>query len=368
MATQRELTPLEFERPLRELEKKIEELRGWTREQTVDLRDQICQLEQKLEDEKQAVYGNLSAWERVLIARHPQRPYFLDFVQMMMTDFIELHGDRLFADDRAMVGGIARLGNHRVMLVATQKGRDTKERTMRNFGMPHPEGYRKALRLMQMAEKFHIPTIAFIDTPGAYPGIGAEERGVSQAIAFNLREMMRVRTPMIVLITGEGCSGGAIGIGVGDIVLILQHAYYSVITPEGCAAILWRDAGQMAKAAATMKLTSEDLLKHRIVDEVLPEPLGGCHGQGATARPPRPARHRQARRPARAPLPEVPRARRVQREGHQAQGGGQARTARQRGRARRRRLGRVIFRGLDAPGLLPAHPGSGFWTTPGPAR
>jgi acetyl-CoA carboxylase carboxyl transferase subunit alpha len=277
MATQRELTPLEFERPLRELEKKIEELRGWTREQTVDLRDQICQLEQKLEDEKQAVYGNLSAWERVLIARHPQRPYFLDFVQMMMTDFIELHGDRLFADDRAMVGGIARLGNHRVMLVATQKGRDTKERTMRNFGMPHPEGYRKALRLMQMAEKFHIPTIAFIDTPGAYPGIGAEERGVSQAIAFNLREMMRVRTPMIVLITGEGCSGGAIGIGVGDIVLILQHAYYSVITPEGCAAILWRDAGQMAKAAATMKLTSEDLLKHRIVDEVLPEPLGGCH-------------------------------------------------------------------------------------------
>ncbi|MBN1916382.1 MAG: acetyl-CoA carboxylase carboxyltransferase subunit alpha [Verrucomicrobia bacterium] len=277
MATQREVTPLEFERPLRELEKKIEELKGWTREQSVDLRDQIRQLEQKLDEEKQAVYGNLGAWERVLIARHPQRPYFLDFVQMMMTDWIELHGDRLFADDRAMVGGIARLGHHRVMLVATQKGRDTKERTMRNFGMPHPEGYRKALRLMQMAEKFHIPTIAFIDTPGAYPGIGAEERGISQAIAYNLREMMRVRTPMIVIITGEGCSGGAIGIGVGDVVLILQHAYYSVITPEGCAAILWRDAGQMAKAAATMKLASEDLLKQHIVDEILPEPLGGCH-------------------------------------------------------------------------------------------
>jgi len=277
MATQREVTPLEFERPLRELERKIEELKSWTLEQSVDLRDQIRQLEEKLDQEKQAVYGNLSAWERVLIARHPQRPYFLDFVQMMMTDFVELHGDRLFADDRAMVGGIARLGRHRVMLVATQKGRDTKERTQRNFGMPHPEGYRKALRLMQMAAKFHVPTVAFIDTPGAYPGIGAEERGVSQAIAYNLREMMRIRTPMIVVITGEGCSGGAIGIGVGDVVLIFQHAYYSVITPEGCAAILWRDAGEMAKAAETMRLASEDLLKHHIVDEVLPEPLGGCH-------------------------------------------------------------------------------------------
>jgi len=213
----------------------------------------------------------------VLIARHPQRPYFLDFVEMIMTDWIELHGDRLFADDRALLGGFARLGHHRVMLVATQKGKNTRERTMRNFGMPHPEGYRKALRLMQMAGKFHVPVICFIDTPGAYPGIGAEERGQAQAIAFNMREMMRLKTPVVVVITGEGCSGGAIGIGVGDVVLIFQHAYYSVISPEGCAAILWRDAGQMAKAAQALRLTSEDLLKLGIVNEVMPEPLGGAH-------------------------------------------------------------------------------------------
>jgi acetyl-CoA carboxylase carboxyl transferase subunit alpha len=277
MATPREITPLEFERPLRELEKKIEELKGWTREQTVDLDDQVRELENKLAREKEAVYGNLGAWERVLIARQPQRPYFLDYVEMIMTDWVELHGDRLFADDRALVGGIARLGPHRVMLLATQKGKNTKERTVRNFGMPHPEGYRKALRLMQMAERFGLPVLCFIDTPGAYPGIGAEERGQAQAIATNLREMRRLKTPMLIVITGEGCSGGALGIGVGDVVLIFQHAYYSVISPEGCAAILWRDAGQMAKAAATLKLTSENLLATGIVDEVIPEPLGGCH-------------------------------------------------------------------------------------------
>jgi acetyl-CoA carboxylase carboxyl transferase subunit alpha len=277
MPTPRQITPLEFERPLRELEKKIEELKGWTREQTVDLGDQVRELENKLAQEKQAVYGNLSAWERVLIARHPQRPYFLDFAEMIVTDWIELHGDRLFADDRALVGGIARLDHQRVMLIAHQKGKDTKERTVRNFGMPHPEGFRKALRLMQTAEKFGLPVVCFIDTPGAYPGIGAEERGQAQAIALNLREMMRLKTPMVVVITGEGCSGGALGIGVGDAVLILQHAYYSVISPEGCAAILWRDAGNMAKAASALRLTSEDLLTNRIVDEVIPEPLGGCH-------------------------------------------------------------------------------------------
>jgi acetyl-CoA carboxylase carboxyl transferase subunit alpha len=277
MAAPRDVTPLEFERPLRELEKKIEELKGWTREQKVDLRDQVAQLEEKLAQEKQRVYGNLRPWERVLIARHPQRPYFLDFVEMMMSDWIELHGDRLFADDRALVGGIARLGRHRLMLVAHQKGKDTRERTYRNFGMPHPEGFRKALRLMQMAEKFRLPIVCFIDTPGAYPGVGAEERGQAQAIAYNLREMMRLRAPMIVVITGEGCSGGALGIGIGDAVLILQHAYYSVISPEGCAAILWRDAGRMAEAAQALKLTSEDLVRNGIVDEVIPEPLGGCH-------------------------------------------------------------------------------------------
>jgi acetyl-CoA carboxylase carboxyl transferase subunit alpha len=277
MSPTREVTPLEFERPLRELESKIEELKGWMREQPVDLREQIEHLEKRLAQEKEAVYGNLNAWERVLIARHPQRPYFLDFVEMIITDWTELHGDRLFADDRALLGGFARLGHHRVMLVATQKGKNTRERSMRNFGMPHPEGYRKALRLMQMAEKFRLPVICFIDTPGAYPGIGAEERGQAQAIAFNMREMMRLKTPVVVVITGEGCSGGAIGIGVGDVVLILQHAYYSVISPEGCAAILWRDAGQMSKAAKALRLTSEDLLKLGIVDEVLPEPLGGAH-------------------------------------------------------------------------------------------
>ena len=277
MPIPKEIAPLEFERPLRELEKKIEELKGWTREQTVDLGDQVRDLENKLADEKQAVYGNLTAWERVLIARHPQRPYFLDFVEMIMTDWIELHGDRMFADDHALVGGIARLGHQRVMLVAHQKGKNTRERTVRNFGMPHPEGFRKALRLMQTAEKFSLPVVCFIDTPGAYPGIGAEERGQARAIAFNLREMMRLKTPVVVVITGEGCSGGALGIGVGDAVLIFQHAYYSVISPEGCAAILWRDAGQMAKAASALKLTSEDLITTGIVDEVIPEPLGGCH-------------------------------------------------------------------------------------------
>jgi len=277
MATPREITPLEFERPLRELDKKIEELKGWTREQKVDLQDQIRELENKLAQEKHEVYGNLTPWERVLIARHPQRPYFLDFVQMIMTDWMELRGDRLFSDDHALLGGLARLGAHRVMLVAHQKGKDTKERSYRNFGMPHPEGFRKALRLMQMAEKFHLPVVCFIDTPGAYPGIEAEERGQAQAIALNLREMMRLQTPMIIVITGEGCSGGALGIGIGDQVLIYQHAYYSVISPEGCAAILWRDAGRMAQAADALKLTSEDLLRNGIVDEVIPEPLGGGH-------------------------------------------------------------------------------------------
>lgn len=277
MASPRQVTPLEFERPLRELEKKIEELKSWTQEQKVDLKDQIVELENKLADEKQRVYSNLTPWERVLIARHPERPYFLDFVERIMTDWMELHGDRLFADDHALVGGIARLEHHRLMLVAHQKGKDTKERGYRNFGMPHPEGFRKALRLMQTAEKFGLPVVCFIDTPGAYPGIGAEERGQAQAIAFNLREMMRLNTPMIVVITGEGCSGGALGIGVGDVVLIFQHSYYSVISPEGCAAILWRDAGRMAEAATALKLTSEDLVANGIVDEVIPEPLGGGH-------------------------------------------------------------------------------------------
>jgi len=277
MPPPKEITPLEFERPLRELEKKIQELKTWTSEQSVDLRDQITELENKLAQEKNTVYANLSPWERVLIARHPQRPYFLDFVRMMMTDWLELKGDRLFADDHALVGGIARLDDRRLMLIGHQKGKDTKERSYRNFGMPHPEGFRKALRLMQTAEKFHLPVVCFIDTPGAYPGIGAEERGQAQAIALNLREMMRLKTPIIIAITGEGCSGGALGVGIGDVVLIFQHAYYSVISPEGCAAILWRDAGQMSIAAAALKLTSEDLQRHGIIDEIVPEPLGGGH-------------------------------------------------------------------------------------------
>jgi len=268
---------LDFEKPIIELEKKIQELKTFITEKKIDLSSEVRRLEDKLEHLKKNTYNNLSAWQRVQIARHPQRPYTMDYVNMMMSDFLEVHGDRSFADDKAIVTGFAKLDNHKVMVIGHQKGRDTKENLKRNFGCAHPEGYRKALRIMQMAEKFNLPIVIFIDTPGAYPGIGAEERGQAQAIALNLREMIHVAVPIVAFIIGEGGSGGALGSGVADKVCILENAYYSVISPEGCAAILWKDGAKAAEAAEVLKLTAEDLLKMGFIDEIMPEPLGGAH-------------------------------------------------------------------------------------------
>lgn len=270
-------TGLDFERPLIELEKKIEALKKSSENSGIDLSGQIATLQKELDAQRVKLYSNLTPCQKVQLARHPRRPYMLDFVRLITQSFTELHGDRLFADDKAIVGGLAIIDNFKVLLIGHQKGRDTKENIMRNFGCPHPEGYRKALRLMKVAEKFHLPVISLIDTPGAYPGIGAEERGQAQAIALNLREMMQLRTPMIIVITGEGCSGGALGIGIGDIVAMLQNAYYSVISPEGCAAILWKDASKMDLAAKALKLTANDLAEHKLIDEIIPEPHGGAH-------------------------------------------------------------------------------------------
>ncbi|MFA5156572.1 MAG: acetyl-CoA carboxylase carboxyltransferase subunit alpha [Candidatus Omnitrophota bacterium] len=270
---------LDFEKPVIELEKKIEELRGLVSGNKMDFSSEIKKLEEKLERLKKETYGNLSAWQKVQIARHPQRPYTLDYINMMMTDFIQLHGDRIFSDDKAIITGLAKLDNQKVAVIGHQKGRDTKENLQRNFGCAHPEGYRKALRIMQLAETSNLPVIIFIDTPGAYPGIGAEERGQAQAIALNLREMACIQTPIISTVIGEGGSGGALGIGVADKVLVLENAYYSVISPEGCAAILWKSGSRAPDAAEVLKLTGEDLLKMGIIDEVVPEPLGGAHRQ-----------------------------------------------------------------------------------------
>jgi acetyl-CoA carboxylase carboxyl transferase subunit alpha len=268
---------LDFERPIVELEKKIEELRNFTSHKKVDLSSEIKRLEEKLETLKKDIYGNLSAWQRVQIARHPQRPYTLDYIGAMMSDFIEIHGDRLFSDDRALITGLATLDNQKIMTIGHQKGRDIKENLKHNFGCAHPEGYRKALRAMQMAEKFDLPVVIFIDTPGAYPGVGAEERGQAQAIALNLKEMITLTVPIVATVIGEGGSGGALGIGIADRVCVLENAYYSVISPEGCAAILWKDGAKAPDAAEVLKLTAEDLLKMNIIDEIIPEPLGGAH-------------------------------------------------------------------------------------------
>ena len=268
---------LDFERHLVELEKQLENMKQSSKDGNIDLTDQIAELQLQLNSERKKLYSNLTPVQKIKIARHPDRPYTLDFLRLIADDFIELHGDRLFADDLAVVCGTANIDDYKLMIIGQQKGRDTKENLMRNFGMMHPEGYRKAYRMMKMAEKFGIPIVCLIDTPGAYPGIGAEERGQAQAIAFNLREMIKLRTPVIVIITGEGCSGGALGIGIGDVVSIFQYGYYSVISPEGCAAILWRDAKMMPDAAEVLKLTAEDLLGRGIVDEIIPEPLGGAH-------------------------------------------------------------------------------------------
>ena len=265
----------DFEKPIAELEHRLREAeKAADRERRPE---SVRALAQQLEQLKRTVYGRLTPWQRVQLARHPQRPYTLDYAALLMSEFIQLHGDRLFSDDRALVGGIGKFEGRSCLLVGHQKGRDTKENLMRNFGSAHPEGYRKALRLMRLAEKRRLPVLVLIDTPGAYPGIGAEERGQAHSIACNMREMARLKTPIYICVIGEGGSGGALGVGVGDWVAILENAYYSVISPEGCAAILWRDRAKAPDAAAALKLTSRDLLRLGIVDEVIDEPLGGAH-------------------------------------------------------------------------------------------
>ena len=268
---------LDFEKPLAELERRIEELRAFSNEKNIDLSEEIATLERRAEELRREIFQNLTAWQRVMIARHPRRPTTLDYIGLIFEEFVELHGDRCFRDDPAIVGGLARLNGLPVTVIGTQKGRDTKENLARNFGMPHPEGYRKALRLMKQAEKFRRPIISFIDVVGAYPGIEAEERGQGEAIARNIMEMSRLLVPIIVVITGEGGSGGALAIGVGDRLIMLENAYFSVISPEGCAAILWKDSSYAREAAEALKITARDLLKLGIADEVLPEPLGAAH-------------------------------------------------------------------------------------------
>ncbi len=266
---------LDFEKPIIELENKIEEMRKY--EGDLDISSEIKNLEEKVLQLKQNVYENLTRWQRVQLARHPERPYTLDYINLMTTDFIELHGDRLFKDDKAIVAGLAKLDEYKVMIIGHQKGRDTKSNLFRNFGMPNPEGYRKALRLMKLAEKFNIPVITMLDTPGAYPGIEAEQRGQAEAIARNLFEMSKLKVPIIVVIVGEGASGGALGIGIGDRVLMLQNTWYSVISPESCSSILWRSWDYKEQAAESLRLTAKDLLEQGIIDRIIPEPLGGAH-------------------------------------------------------------------------------------------
>jgi acetyl-CoA carboxylase carboxyl transferase subunit alpha len=276
---------LDFEKPIIELQDKLEELREHPEKHSLDIsfEEEIQLIEKKLDETRRQIFSNLTAWERVQLARHPKRPYTLDYLRTTFADFQELHGDRLFAEDRAMVGGFAKLGEHRVIVIGTQKGRDTKENILRNFGCAQPEGYRKALRLMRLANKFSLPIITLIDISGAYPGIGSEERHVAEAIAVNLREMTLFEVPIIAVVIGEGGSGGALGIGVADRVLILENAYYSVIPPEGCAAILWKDRAATAKAAEALRITAKDLFEFKLVDEIVPEPLGGAHTDPATA-------------------------------------------------------------------------------------
>jgi len=270
---------LDFEKPIVELQRKLEDLKKHpeTHSLGISFEEEIQQIENKIIEMRRQIFSNLSAWQRVQLARHPKRPYSLDYIQNAFEDFWELHGDRLFSDDRALVGGFARLKDQKVMVIGTQKGRDTKENILRNFGSAHPEGYRKALRLMRLAGKFNLPVITLIDTAGAYPGVGAEERHIAEAIAVNLREMILLQVPIIAVVIGEGGSGGALGIGVADRVLILENAYYSVISPEGCAAILWKDRSAAAKAADALKITAKDLCELGLVDEVIQEPLGGAH-------------------------------------------------------------------------------------------
>ncbi|MFY9983470.1 MAG: acetyl-CoA carboxylase carboxyltransferase subunit alpha [Chthoniobacterales bacterium] len=271
------MKPLEFEKPIVDLERQLEELKKHSKLQGVDLANEIAGMEHKIEATRKQIYENLKAWERVQVARLDQRPFALDYLNLAFTDFTELHGDRLFGDDQAMPCGLACLGSYRCVVVSHQKGRGTKENIRRNFGSAHPEGYRKALRVMRLAAKFGLPIVALIDTPGAYPGVGAEERHISESIAVNLREMMLLPVPIVAVVIGEGGSGGALGIGVADRVLMLENAYYSVISPEGCAAILWRHRSHAPEAAEALKLTARDLKEFNVIDEVIEEPLGGAH-------------------------------------------------------------------------------------------
>lgn len=268
-------TILEFEKPIIELEEKIKEMKKVS--DNFDINEEVNILEEKVNQLKENIYKNLTRWQRVQLARHPERPYTLDYIYLMTENFIELHGDRGVRDDKAIVGGFAKLDEYKVMIIGTQKGRDTKSNLFRNFGMPNPEGYRKALRLMKLAEKFNKPVITMLDTPGAYPGIEAEERGQAEAIARNIFEMSKLKVPIIVAIIGEGASGGALGIGVGDRILMLENTWYSVISPESCSSILWRSWDYKEQAAEALKLTAPDLLEQNIIDKIIPEPLGGAH-------------------------------------------------------------------------------------------
>lgn len=267
---------MDFEKPIAELEKKISDMKDFSAG-NIELSSEIASLQQKLERLREEIYSNLDRWQRVQISRHPRRPYTLDYITHMTTEFVELHGDRGFADDKAMVGGFARIEGEPVLIIGQQKGRDTKQKLYRNFGMAHPEGYRKARRLFFLAQKFNVPIVVLIDTPGAFPGIGAEERGQAEAIAKNIQEMFRLTVPIVVVIIGEGASGGALGIGIGDRVFMLEHSWYSVISPEGCAAILWRDAAKAPEAAEALKPVADDLLSLGIVDKIIPEPSAGAH-------------------------------------------------------------------------------------------
>ena len=271
------VTILDFEKPIMEIEKKIEELKAMSVETGMDSNKEIDTFKQQADAYKEELYANLKPSQKLQIARHPERPNFLDYVEGMCQDFVEMHGDRQGMDDRAIIGGIAKLGNRPIMIIGTMKGKSTKENLEYNFGMPQPQGYRKALRLMKHASKFHMPIVTIIDTPGAYPGISAEETGQGGAIAVNLREMAKLNVPVIAIITGEGCSGGALGLAVADRVYLLEHAYYTVISPEGCASILWRDASKAAEAAEALKITAPDLKKFDIIDGAIKEPVGGAH-------------------------------------------------------------------------------------------
>jgi len=273
---------LDFERPIEDLDLKMDELKRISDGKDVDLSGEIKKLEKKIRDLRSEIFSSLTPWQKTLVARHPDRPYTLDYINFFASDFIELHGDRRFADDPAIVAGLAKINGIPVVIAGHQKGRGTKERISRNFGQPHPEGYRKALRVMKLAERFKRPVITLIDTPGAYPGIGAEERGQAEAIAVNLMEMSRLRTPIISIVIGEGGSGGALALGVADRLFMLEHASYSVISPEGCAAILWRKNSELgpadfSRAADALKLTAQDLLQFKVIDGIIPEPLGGAH-------------------------------------------------------------------------------------------